>query len=61
MCSKNYYTLFSVNLLRFLKAHGLRPVSRGTHQNGKNFWVFEVDDTLSNCLTTWSNNRKVKS
>ena len=55
---KNYYTLYSVNLLRFLKAHGIKPISKGKHENGKNFWVFEIDEFLSYCLSQWSNNKK---
>lgn len=55
-----YYKLFSINMLRFIKAHGIRPVSKGLHPNGKTFWIFEITDELSKVLTTWTNNKVTK-
>lgn len=52
-----YYKLFSINLLRFIKAHGIRPVSKGVHENGKTYWIFEVTPELSKVLTTWTENK----
>lgn len=54
-----YYKLFSVNLLRFIKAHGIRPVSKGVHPvTLKNYWLFIMTDELSEILHTWSHNRR---
>ena len=56
---KAYYKLFSINLLRFIKMHNLKPVSKGVHPvTNKNYWVFELDEQLSEILTTWSNNKE---
>lgn len=59
---KSYYKLFSINLLRFIKLHGFRPISKGVHPvTGKGYWIFEMNDDLSQVLTTWSKNRAVKT
>lgn len=55
-----YYKLFSINLLRFIKAHGIRPVSKGVHPNGKTFWLFEMTPELSEVLTRWTENKQKK-
>lgn len=47
--------------MRFIKAHGIKPVSKGVNKNtDKTFWVFEVTDELSKVLTTWTNNKQDK-
>lgn len=46
-------------MLRFIKAHSIKPVSKGINPNtGKTFWVFEMTEELSQVLTTWTNNKK---
>lgn len=56
-----YYKLWSINLLRFIKAHGIRPISKGIHPNtNRQFWVFEVTEELSAVLQAWTNNKKEK-
>lgn len=57
---QQYYKCFSINLLRFIKVHGIRPVSKGVHPNGKSFWIFEMNEELSKVLTTWTENKKRK-
>lgn len=53
-----YYRCFSVPMLRFIRAHGINPVSKGTHPSTeKTFWLFEMDDDLSRVLKTWSKNK----
>lgn len=52
-----YYKNFSINQLRFIKAHGIRPVSKGTHENGKSFWIFEMTPELSEVLKRWTENK----
>ena len=38
MATKKYYfPCFSINLHRFLKANGVKYMSKGTHENGKVF------------------------
>ncbi len=55
---KTYYKLFSVNLLRFIKLHGFRPISKGIHPSTmRNYWIFEMSDELSEVLTTWTKNK----
>lgn len=51
------YTCFSINLLRFIKAHGIKQMSKGVHSNGKTFWVFEQTPELSNVLTAWTKSK----
>lgn len=53
-----YYKCFSLNLRRFIGAHGIRHISKGVHPNGKTFFIYEVTPELSSVLTTWSNNKK---
>jgi hypothetical protein len=61
MVKAKFYSCYSINQLRFIKAHGIKPVSKGVNKNtGKTFWVFEVTDELSNVLTTWTNNKQSK-
>lgn len=55
-----YYKCFSINMLRFIKVHGIKPVSKGIHPNGKTYWVFEVTDALSEVLATWTSNKQQK-
>lgn len=54
-----FYSCYSINMLRFIKAHSIKPVSKGVNGNtGKTFWVFETTDELSAVLKTWSSNKK---
>jgi hypothetical protein len=61
MMKQMYYKCFSINQLRFIKIHGIKPVSKGIHPNGKTFWVFDMNDELSAVLTTWTKNKVNKS
>jgi hypothetical protein len=59
MALKEFYTCYSINLMRFLKAHGFSYISRGVNdRTGRTFWVFEVTPKLSEALTNWSKNSK---
>ncbi|MGB3160372.1 MAG: DUF5659 domain-containing protein [Carnobacterium sp.] len=53
-----YYKCFSINMLRFIKIHGIRAVSKGVHANGKTYWVFEETEELSEVLYKWSEESK---
>ncbi|WP_404354612.1 hypothetical protein [Exiguobacterium aurantiacum] len=53
-----YYRCFSINMLRFIRAHGIEPVSKGVHPvTARTFWLFEMDAELSRILKTWSKNK----
>lgn len=55
-----YYKCFSPNLKRFIDVHGVRYLSKGTHhETGKTFFVYEMNNELSNILTAWTKNKKV--
>jgi hypothetical protein len=45
-------------MLRFIKSHNIRPIRKGLHDNGRNFWVFEMTDELSKVLTAWTNYKR---
>lgn len=62
MDNKRYFKLYSIPLLRFIKAHGMKPLSKGVNKvTGKTFWLFEMDDELSRVLTIWTNNNPNKN
>lgn len=50
---KTFFQCFSINFHRFLKANGLRSMSKGTHQNGKTFWVYERTEGFEKLLKIW--------
>ncbi len=61
MTKSHFYSCYSINQLRFIKAHNIRPVSKGINKHTeKTFWVFEMTDELSKVLTTWTNNKQGK-
>lgn len=61
MANKKYYfSCFSINLHRFLKANGLKYLSKGTHANGKIFFVYERDEKFEELLEVWSKNKPSK-
>lgn len=54
-----YYKCYSINLLRFIRVHGIKPISSGINsKTQRRFWIFVLDDELSRILTIWSNNKK---
>jgi len=50
---KTFFQCFSINFHRFLKANGLRSMSKGIHQNGKTFWVYERTKNFEDLLKIW--------
>jgi hypothetical protein len=50
---KTFFQCFSINFHRFLKANGLRSMSKSTHPNGKTFWVYERTEDFEKCLKIW--------
>lgn len=55
MIKAKYYKCFSINLLRWLKTHEVQPISKGINKTtGRTYWVFLVDDELSDVLTKWT-------
>lgn len=61
MVKATFFSCYSINLLRFLKANGLVPMSKGVNKTtSRTFWVFVMTDELSNLLTIWSNSKKDK-
>lgn len=50
---KMFFQCFSINFHRFLKANGLRSMSKGVHQNGKTFWVYERTENFEKLLKIW--------
>lgn len=61
MKEKMYYKLFSFALLKFLYAHGINPISNGTHENGKPYWIFIMDDELSRVLKAYTSYKECKN
>lgn len=56
-----FYTCWSINLLRFIKAHGKKPLSKYIHpKSNRTGWIFSLDDELSNILTTFSTMERIK-
>ncbi len=56
-----FYTCFSINLLRFLKANNIKYISKFTHNTtNKIGWVFLLDKRLEELLTIWSNIKSKK-
>lgn len=61
MANKKYYfSCFSINLHRFLRANGLKYLSKGTHSNGKTFWVYSRDEQFEKLLEIWGKNKPEK-
>ena len=43
---------------RFIKAHGIHPMSKSIHQDtGKTYWIYEMTNELSTILNQWSANK----
>ncbi|WP_322922140.1 hypothetical protein [Paenibacillus campi] len=58
MKKTKYYKSFSINMNRFILAHDIHPVGKSTHkESGRDFWIYEMNDKLSQVLTAWSSNR----
>lgn len=56
-----FFQCFSINLLRWLKANCIYPVGKNIHpKTGRTYWIFEVDERLSQALTAWSKNKSSK-
>ena len=54
----HYYKSFSINMNRFIKAHGIHPMSKSIHQDtGKTYWIYEMTNELSTILNQWSANK----
>jgi hypothetical protein len=50
---KTFFQCFSINFHRFLKANVLHSMSKGVHQNGKTFWVYERSEGFEKLLKIW--------
>lgn len=60
MNKKTFFQCFSINFHRFLKANGLRAMSKNTHKNGKTFWVYERSTDFEKCLQVWHDTKPAK-
>lgn len=50
-----FYTCYSINLLRFIKTHNIRYISKFIHKTtNKTAWVFELNNELADILTIWT-------
>lgn len=50
-----FYQCYSINMLRFIKAHNIKHISKFINKDtGKTAWVFEITDELDKVLTKWS-------
>jgi hypothetical protein len=58
---KMFFQCFSINFHRFLKANGLRAMSKGVHQNGKTFWVYERTDNFEKILKIWHDTKPISN
>jgi hypothetical protein len=56
---KTFFQCFSINFHRFLKANGLYSMSKGIHQNGKTFWVYERTENFEKLLKIWHDTKPV--
>ena len=56
---KTFFQCFSINFHRFLKANGLHSMSKGTHANGKTFWVYERTENFEKLLKIWHDTKPV--
>ncbi len=62
MATKKYYfPCFSINLYRFMKANGMKYMSKGTHDNGKIFWVYERNERFEELLKIWGETKPIKN
>lgn len=58
MKKTEYFKCFSVPLHRFLRVNGVKPLSKGVHEETqKTFWVYEMNDRLAELLTVWTANK----
>ncbi len=57
---KKFFQCFSINFHRFLKANGLRAMSKGVHSNGKTFWVYERNEIFDKCMKIWADTKPKK-
>lgn len=49
-----HFFCYSFKLYHFLKAHGVRYVSKGKNaNNGLSYWVFERNEQLGDLLGKW--------
>jgi hypothetical protein len=56
-----FFNCYSINLLRFIKTHNVRYLSKFVNKNtNKTAWIFELNDELANILTTWTEISKNK-
>jgi len=56
-----FFKCYSINLLRFIKINNIRYLSKFVNKTtNKTAWVFELNDELSNILTTWTEISKNK-
>lgn len=54
-----YYKCYSARLKNFLKTNGKNYINKGHNkQTDRPFWVFELDEELSELLTIYSNQYK---
>ena len=50
-----FYTCYSINLLRFIKKHNIRYMSKFINKTtNKTAWIFELTSELETILTRWT-------
>ncbi|MBU3142233.1 hypothetical protein [Clostridium sp. CF012] len=50
-----YYNCYSINMLRFIKANFVYPISKADNPNtGRTAWIFIKTKELDIALTQWS-------
>lgn len=58
---KKYYNCFSLTQLKYIKSNGIKPINVMIHSKTKRtFWIFKIDDALSEVLTNWTLLKKNK-
>lgn len=58
MVQHKFYKAYSINLHRFIKANGVKALSKGVNERtGKTYWVYRLDD-IKHLLVIWSQNKK---
>ena len=50
-----YYKCYSYRQMKFIQAHGVEALSSDINERTQNrFWLYEMDDNLSDILTRYS-------
>ncbi len=58
MTQHKFYKCYSINLHRFIKANGVKPLSKGVNERtGKTYWFYRLEE-VKYLLIIWSQNKK---